>query len=367
MTKNKTPVNAMPSSAIPNKTNLEKAKQILSTREIMATVFWDRRCVLLIDYMPEGEAIDAAAYCQTLSPRYSKQAARNDKQTLILTSIGVIVVKTVCMAAGLVIFAKYSDCDPFETKIIKNLDELLPMYVMDTTSFIPGFAGLFLSGIFGAALSALSASLNCLAATVYQDFISPFVSKGTSQERISLYLKLLVIVIGVFTTACVFIVEKLGGLLALTLSIAGITGGPLLGLFSVGMLAPVVNSKGALYGSIVSLIVNSWLILGGLWYKMKGFTYPTLPISTDGCNKTISNQFNETFIQILNTNVNVSIPEQDQPFILYRISFYCYFTKDDKPLNRNCISPVAHFLLKKEDEPPKYETIERAIKIVNGP
>lgn len=89
--------------------------------------------------------------------------------------------------------------------------------------------------------STLSAALNCLAATVYEDFISPFVPKRTSQERISLYLKLLVVAIGVFSTSCVYIVERLGSLLSLTISFAGVTSGPLLGLFSVGMLVPMVN------------------------------------------------------------------------------------------------------------------------------
>lgn len=89
----------------------------------------------------------------------------------------------------------------------------------------------------------MSAALNCLAATVYEDFISPFVSKSTSQERVSLYLKLLVVGIGVFSTLCVYIVEKLGSLLTLTVSFVGVTAGPLLGLFSVGMLIPMVNEK----------------------------------------------------------------------------------------------------------------------------
>ncbi|KAK9722159.1 Sodium:solute symporter family [Popillia japonica] len=305
------------------------------------------------------------------------------KSVLILQSIGIMVVKLLCIGAGLVIFTIYSDCDPFETKAIKNLDELLPMYVMDVASFIPGFSGLFLSGIFSAALSGLSASLNCLAATIYQDFVSPFIPKSTTQERVSLYLKVLVVILGVLAIACVFIVEKLGGLLALTFSLLGITGGPLLGLFSIGMLAPTVNSKGALCGGITSLIVTGWIITGSLWYKMKGIiTYPTLLVFTHGCNETILTMINVTFGNQSNANMNDNATEQNEPLILYRISFYwfvgigvcivfavgiivSYFTEDDKPLNRDCISPVVQFLLKQdEDEPPKYDTIEKAKRTV---
>lgn len=43
-----------------------KFKQIQSARKIMATVFWDRQGVLLVDIMPSGTTINADAYCQTL-------------------------------------------------------------------------------------------------------------------------------------------------------------------------------------------------------------------------------------------------------------------------------------------------------------
>ncbi|GFV74526.1 mariner Mos1 transposase [Trichonephila clavipes] len=43
-----------------------KAKQTLSKRKIMATVFWDRRGVFLVDFMPQGTTINSGAYCVTL-------------------------------------------------------------------------------------------------------------------------------------------------------------------------------------------------------------------------------------------------------------------------------------------------------------
>lgn len=44
----------------------KKAKRILSSNKFMATVFWDRKGVLLVDYMPRGETINAEANCQTV-------------------------------------------------------------------------------------------------------------------------------------------------------------------------------------------------------------------------------------------------------------------------------------------------------------
>jgi hypothetical protein len=51
-----------------------KCKQTLSTRKVMATVFWDRKGVLLVEFMPQGTTINAESYCATLKRlRYAIQ------------------------------------------------------------------------------------------------------------------------------------------------------------------------------------------------------------------------------------------------------------------------------------------------------
>jgi hypothetical protein len=48
----------------PNKPR--KFKQTLSVRKLMATVFWDMKGVLLVDFMPQGTTITSEVYCETL-------------------------------------------------------------------------------------------------------------------------------------------------------------------------------------------------------------------------------------------------------------------------------------------------------------
>jgi len=43
-----------------------KFKQTTSTQKIMCTVFWDRKGVLLVDFLPQGSTIIADVYCNTL-------------------------------------------------------------------------------------------------------------------------------------------------------------------------------------------------------------------------------------------------------------------------------------------------------------
>jgi hypothetical protein len=46
--------------------NKEKIQTDISTPKIMCTVFWDRKGVLLVEFLPHGSTINAGVYCNTL-------------------------------------------------------------------------------------------------------------------------------------------------------------------------------------------------------------------------------------------------------------------------------------------------------------
>jgi len=45
----------------------KKFKTSISVKKFKASVFWDRKGILLVDFMPPGATINAAAYCDTLT------------------------------------------------------------------------------------------------------------------------------------------------------------------------------------------------------------------------------------------------------------------------------------------------------------
>lgn len=67
-------------------------------------------------------------------------------------SFGIAFLKTLSVLTGLIMYAKYADCDPFKTGEVKRNDQLLPYYVMDVARSIPGLSGLFIAGVVSAAL-----------------------------------------------------------------------------------------------------------------------------------------------------------------------------------------------------------------------
>lgn len=71
-----------------------------------------------------------------------------------ISIIGIIIFISLCCWCGLVLLAWWSPpkCDPRATGLITADDQLLPAFVMQAAGYLHGIPGLFIAGIFGAAL-----------------------------------------------------------------------------------------------------------------------------------------------------------------------------------------------------------------------
>jgi len=174
--------------------------------------------------------------------------------------LGVLSLST--SLAGLCIFYKYRDCDPLMSGQIRSPDQLLPHYIVDRMSEIPGLPGLAVAGIFSGSLSTVSSAINSLAAVTLEDYIKPFINLSDSSTPC--ILKILALVFGVLCIALAFLADVLGtGVLQASLTIFGVVGGPLLGLFTLGVLCRRVEQKGAIAGFLTGLVFISWIGFGG--------------------------------------------------------------------------------------------------------
>jgi len=217
--------------------------------------------------------------------RYLCVSTRRQAATAIwINCIGLFVLATICGYAGLVIYAKYYLCDPLSSKSVSTADQLFPLFVMDTMGDLKGVPGLFVAGIFSGALSTVSSGINSLAAVTVEDFIKPFSSKGVSSEWQAKMSKFLAIGFGLLSFALVFVAEQLGDILQAALSIFGMVGGPLLGLFTLGMFFPWANYKGAMVGTFTGLAIIFWIGVGVQVEKALGHIHtPKLNYSLEGC------------------------------------------------------------------------------------
>ncbi|KAF4518175.1 hypothetical protein B566_EDAN007867 [Ephemera danica] len=130
--------------------------------------------------------------------------------------------------------------------------------------------------------STMSTSLNTLSGVLVDDLLAgwlPYtlISRGA-------WLRVAAVLSGVICVALVFVVEHLGGVLQVTISLNGITIGSMLGVFTLGMFFPRATSKGALTGVAVSLLLVGTLVVASQTALASGaMRYRTLPVSVDSC------------------------------------------------------------------------------------
>ncbi|KAH8266972.1 hypothetical protein KR026_012547 [Drosophila bipectinata] len=267
------------------------------------------------------------AISQNMIQRYLSLPTLRHARIAIWTFIaGVLAFILICGYTGLLIYATYAQCDPLETKLAQRNDQLLPLLVMETLGKYPGLPGVFVAGVFSAALSSLSTGLNSLSAVVLEDFVKTFRKAPLTERQTAFVMRSVVVVFGVLFVALVFAVEKLGAVLQLTITLSSVANGPLLGIFTAGVMLPWVSSRGALLGGFSSLLVMAWmcvsaqrdLVTGDLVYRRK-------PYSTMGCNYTFAGEPGDFAPLPLDGGFGSSTSSAGGPFQLYRIS-YLYFT-----------------------------------------
>lgn len=170
--------------------------------------------------------------------------------------------------SGLVIYYFYQKCDPLLSGRITSRDQNMAIYVMDALGHIPGIAGLFVSGIFSASLSSVSSCLNSLAAVTLEDYFKPLyliVMKKPLEmppSRSAFPSKIIAGAYGVVCIGTAFLAQHIGGILQVSLTIFGVVGGPLLGLFTLGMSSKEANEKGSVIGLFTGMIISMWIGFG---------------------------------------------------------------------------------------------------------
>ncbi|XP_012164636.2 putative sodium-dependent multivitamin transporter [Bombus terrestris] len=222
--------------------------------------------------------------------------------------------------AGLAIYTKYRDCDPLQAGRINSYDQLMPLYVMDMLSEYPGVPGLFIAGIFSAGLSTISATVNSLAAVMLEDFIKPvyrFRGKEITATGSIIVSKILAFIVGIACIGLAFMGRFLGGLLQAALTIFGVVGGPVFGMFTLGMFTRLGNQKGAIIGLLTSLVFSLWI----------GFGQPKPPIPNKVNVTALNCSYADAYYdheKSSNLHFEYQQNNNDSYFYLYRISYMWY-------------------------------------------
>lgn len=186
-----------------------------------------------------------------------------------------------CMSCliGLVMFAYYKEYGMSPQQEQAAPDQLVLYFVMDLLKDMPGLPGLFVACLFSGSLSTISSAFNSLATVTMEDLIQPWFPQLTETRAIMLS-RSLAFAYGLVCLGMAYVSSHLGSVLQAALSIFGMVGGPLLGLFCLGMFFPCANPLGAIIGLLTGLTMAFWIGIGSIVSRMSSAASPPLNGST---------------------------------------------------------------------------------------
>ncbi|XP_004623897.1 sodium-coupled monocarboxylate transporter 1 [Octodon degus] len=223
---------------------------------------------------------------QSQVQRYSACKSRfQAKLSLYINLLGLWVILTCSVFCGLSLYSRYRDCDPWTAKKVSAEDQLMPYLVLDILQDYPGVPGLFVACAYSGTLSTVSSSINALAAVTVEDLIKPRF-RSLSERSLSWISQGMSVLFGMLCIGMAALASLMGALLQAALSIFGMVGGPLLGLFSLGILVPFANSVGAFVGLLAGFVTSLWIGIGAQLYPPLPERTMPLHLATYGCNST---------------------------------------------------------------------------------
>ncbi len=195
---------------------------------------------------------------QTIVQRFLTSTDVKDSQKTLYTNAVLTLPATIIFfGIGTLLFIFYSEIPNALSPAISNNDSIFPWYIVRELPI--GVSGLLVAGIFSAAMSSISSSLNSVSTAYCNDFHSHF-RPEVKDKRLLRIARIATVITGV-----------LGVLLALWMASSNIkslwdqfyrylglfTGG-LGGMFLLGMLTKKANATGTLLGLVASALL--------IWY-----------------------------------------------------------------------------------------------------
>jgi Na+/proline symporter len=157
-----------------------------------------------------------------------------------------------------------------------QIDQIFPTFI--GAELPVGIAGLIVAGIFAAAQSTVSTSMNSIATTIVTDFMRPF-NVCKSEKAYLNSARLLTFTMGVIGTLAglLFISPEIRSLMEEYFKVIGMFMGALGGLFVLGVVTRKANGWGAMVGIFagVTVMISAWLME---W--VDGYLFATIGILT---------------------------------------------------------------------------------------
>lgn len=196
---------------------------------------------------------------QDVVQRYQATSSTEEvKKSLIMNCKLAFVTIFLFYGMGTVLYMYYSTTGSGLLPQEMIGDQLVPYFVL--TEMPAGVAGLIIAAIFAASQSTISSSLNSISACFTVDIYNRLFG-NTDDAKAVYFAKVVIIVCGILGTVVglYFINAGQSGLLDLFQQVLGTLGGPVVGIFILGVFSQRTSGTAAFIGLLVSGVLVFWL------------------------------------------------------------------------------------------------------------
>lgn len=245
----------------------------------LANLHWDptnsQIALWVILVGPVAQHVSSYTADQAVVQRYMTTSSESlAARSIWISALLTIPATLLFFTIGTALFAFYQS-HPEKLNASITTDQIFPLFI--AREIPPGLAGLIVAGIFAAAQSTVSTSMNSSATTMIVDFLRPLNFCQTDRGYLAA------------ARGCTLLIGTLGTILGLTfidptiyslfdafIMILGLFMGILGGLFLLGALTVRANSFGAMTGALVGAVV-----MFSLWRysPLHGYLYPAAGLS----------------------------------------------------------------------------------------
>jgi Na+/proline symporter len=196
-----------------------------------------------------GQTLIPYSSDQGVVQRYMSVSSRKKAAQSIWTNAGLSFFATILFfGVGTALYVYYKK-NPALLDPTLQTDAVFPLFIAHQMP--AGIAGIVVAGIFAAAQSTISTSMNSIATALTTDFVRRFDLIGSEKGYLRL-ARILTVVFGLLGTGFALIIAyaDIKSLWDSFISILGLLGGAMCGLFMLGIFTRRANGKGALTGAV---------------------------------------------------------------------------------------------------------------------
>ncbi|MGX6591119.1 sodium:solute symporter [Cetobacterium ceti] len=205
---------------------------------------------------------------QDVVQRYNSSKNEKElKKSLILNMWITLPTIVIFYGMGSVLYVFFKE-KGLPSELGNNLQVMVPFFIV---KYLPvGISGIVLAGIFAAAQSTISSSLNSCATCFVTDILGMRKVKLEDKEKF-LYGQITSSVVGILGTVYAFYMTRSGqgDIFVAFNSLIGLFGGPVAGVFILGIFFKRVKNRGAICGFLISLMVM-YLTQGKIYGYLNG-------------------------------------------------------------------------------------------------